>query len=295
MSTEIDILKDYRKEITDYLESSGLTKKDLDEYWTTTLYNPKLNSREGILKVSEWLKAIGKEIKDPFPLYEKIGGGAYSREVHVPSGYAIAGRIHKQDSMVYLLKGSLVVVTENETKTITAPAQFVSKKGMKKVAYILEDIVWIDIHGTDAETTEKAEEQLFCDTYEEYEYSEMITDMGLTQDEVKSIVENHSDLIPDNQAEYLIGDSEIHGKGIFAARDYIEGEEIGMARVDKSRTIMGRYTNHSFDNNCHCEIKSNKAFFVANKHIHSNEEITVDYRHARKAATELDRVESCQQ
>ena len=64
--------------------------------------------------------------------------------------------------------------------------------------------------------------------------------------------------------KYYVGDSKIHGKGTFAAKDLDEGEEIGEAHTinvpfyDYDFTELGKYHNHSDNPSCHNVLKDNK-------------------------------------
>ena len=164
------ILKNYKDDFDKKLLASGQTKSDVDELLRKILYSPKINSREGIERFSNWVESMPDALgEDPFPLYHKFGGGVYTREMHTPAGYTIVGKIHKKESMVYVVKGKLIVSDENQTRVIEAPAQFTCGGKLKRVAYVLEDLIWIDIHATDAINVEDAENEIFAKNYEELE------------------------------------------------------------------------------------------------------------------------------
>jgi hypothetical protein len=61
------------------------------------------------------------------------------------------------------------VADEFGTKKLDAPATFSSKSGVKRVGYTFEDTVWMDIYKTDKTTVKDAMNELYCNTYEEYE------------------------------------------------------------------------------------------------------------------------------
>jgi len=89
--------------------------------------------------------------------------------------------------------------------------------------------------------------QVECD-----DYAAFLNEYGLTQEVVTHLVENQSDQIPMpagvDSLERLA--SPIHGDGMFARRDFAEGELIAPARIGDKRTPVGRYLNHSGIPNC---------------------------------------------
>ncbi len=248
-------------------------------------------SREDILQFSEFVETHPDNLgRDAFPLFHSFSGGVYTREIHLPKGHVVIGAIHKFENMVYVLKGKLLVADEFGINMIEAPAQFSSRPGVKRVAYILEDTVWVDIHHTDKTTVEEAEKELFTDSYDDLEndYLNMINAMGFSESEVRQISENIADLIDAPIYGVSVRDSQIQGKGVFADRDFSAGEQIGAARKGDKRTLLGRYANHSFTPNAKPENADGEMIFIATTDIAEGEEITVDYRAVRNQAIELD-------
>ncbi len=93
--------------------------------------------------------------------------GTYTRELRIPKGCVITGKIHRHSCINILAKGKIRVVTEEDDYDIEAPFTFVSGAGIKKAAYVLEDAVWINVHpwnGTD--NLEQIEHEVIVPTYE---------------------------------------------------------------------------------------------------------------------------------
>ncbi|PIZ52369.1 hypothetical protein COY27_00515, partial [Candidatus Woesearchaeota archaeon CG_4_10_14_0_2_um_filter_33_13] len=71
----------------------------------------------------------------------------------------------------FLLKGEIMVVTENEgCKKITAPCSFVSGAGVKKLGYAISDTVLTTVHDNITNTTDikEIEKNTVCDNYQEH-------------------------------------------------------------------------------------------------------------------------------
>ncbi len=118
-----------------------------------------------------------------------------------------------------------------------------------------------------------------------WDFNRWAIEYGFDMATLEAMVKNESDQIamPKEFDAVYIADSNINGKGIFAARDIKKGELIAPARIDKKRTPCGRYTNHS--------IKPNAMFWLtgepqsdilmfATEDISVNDEVFMCYRQA---------------
>lgn len=94
------------------------------------------------------------------PLQHHFSEGVYGRELHIPKGTLIVGKIHKFETMNILLKGEMTVASIEGVKRVKAPYIYTSKPGTKKMAYAHEDSAWINILPT-TEQDPKIIEALF--------------------------------------------------------------------------------------------------------------------------------------
>ena len=96
----------------------------------------------------------------------------------------------------------------------------------------------------------------------------------------RSISETTDDQTSDIESvsKIYIDKSPLQGLGVFAKQDFIEGDEIGIAKIGNLRTLIGRYANHSKNTNCTFKLCDNLVKVIANKTINQNTEITFDYR-----------------
>lgn len=86
--------------------------------------------------------------------------GIYMRELFVPRGTLLTGKIHKTEHLSILAQGELTVWTENGMKRLKAPAVIHSMPGAKRVGLAHEDSTWICVHKTDETDLEKLEAEL---------------------------------------------------------------------------------------------------------------------------------------
>lgn len=89
------------------------------------------------------------------PIVHTFAPGIGTRQMTIPAGTVLTGAVHKTEHINIVAKGRITVWTEDGMKTISAPYQFVSKPGTKRVGFAHEDTVWITVHATD--TTDERE------------------------------------------------------------------------------------------------------------------------------------------
>lgn len=96
--------------------------------------------------------------------------GIYMRELSIPKGTVLTGKIHKTAHLNILSQGKLTVWTEDGMKTLSASTVILSQPGIKRVGFAHEDSVWITVHhNSDGEMdVEKLESKLTVETFEEF-------------------------------------------------------------------------------------------------------------------------------
>ena len=110
-------------------------------------------------------------------------------------------------------------------------------------------------------------------------YIGMLKDLGITQDQM-DYVTNSLVVIELENDIYSKSKSKVHGIDIFALRNILKEEIIGLGSIDGNyKTILGRYTNHSDNNNAmFYYLKNRDVAMVAEKDIYKDEEILINYR-----------------
>ena len=103
------------------------------------------------------------------PLTHRFSRGVYARELFIPAGTVLTGRIHKYSQINILLRGDISVLTEHGIQRIQAPFVIESPPGTKRAGYAHEDTVWMTICGTDTTDTDALEDELTTRSYAEYE------------------------------------------------------------------------------------------------------------------------------
>lgn len=102
------------------------------------------------------------------PVKHHFSQGVYARELFIPKGTLLTGKIHKFAQLNIMSQGEMSVLTEDGVKRVKAPFTIVSPPGTKRIAYAHEDTVWTTIHGTDETDLDKIEQTFIADTEADY-------------------------------------------------------------------------------------------------------------------------------
>jgi hypothetical protein len=120
--------------------------------------------REKILILESEMKKYPQVEITPVHYFAK---GLYAREIFIPKGTLLTGKIHRTEHLNIISKGEISVVTETGTKRIKAPFTMVSRPGTKRVGFAHEDTVWTTVHATEETDMKKIEADLIAPTFEE--------------------------------------------------------------------------------------------------------------------------------
>lgn len=98
------------------------------------------------------IKALEREIaKLPeveAPVTHHFAHGVYGREMFIPAGTVLSGKIHRFSTLNVLVQGEITVTTPDGVKRLKAPAIFTSDPNCKKVGYAHTDTIWLNVHPT---------------------------------------------------------------------------------------------------------------------------------------------------
>jgi hypothetical protein len=137
------------------------------------LSNKKFRSQ--IINLEDKIKSLDKEyirVPEDFPVKHMFSEGMYVRELTVPAGVVVIGKIHKHEHPAFLLKGEAIVATENGgIKELKGPCSFVSPPGVKRAVYARTELIWTTVHlnKDNKKDLEKIEEENIAINYEEFD------------------------------------------------------------------------------------------------------------------------------
>lgn len=104
----------------------------------------------------------------PIEAKHYFANGLYAREIFIPKGTVLTGKIHKTEHLNIVSQGEISVLTEAGPQRVKAPFTMVSLPGTKRVGYAHEDTVWTTIHATTETDLEKLEADLIAESHEHY-------------------------------------------------------------------------------------------------------------------------------
>lgn len=102
------------------------------------------------------------------PVKHHFSQGVYARELFIPKGTLLTGKIHKYTQLNIMSQGDMSVLTEQGVVRVQAPFTIVSPPGTKRIAFAHEDTVWTTIHGTDETDLEKIEQHYIAQSDADY-------------------------------------------------------------------------------------------------------------------------------
>ena len=86
-----------------------------------------------------------------------FGPNLYIKEVTMPTGALIIGKHHRMEHLCNMVSGRMIVMDEQgNKKELVAPTTFMAKPG-RKIAYIIETVVFQNIYSTPETDIEKLE------------------------------------------------------------------------------------------------------------------------------------------
>jgi hypothetical protein len=238
-------------------------------------------------------------------LTHRFAEGIYVREIRIPAGTVLTGKLHKHQHPNVLLHGEVLVVTEHGGREhLVAPLVMMSPPGTKRAVLALADTVWITIHANPDNTQDLAvlEDQIIAPDYaalaapraggiddDRADYLAVLAEVGVSHAAVRALTEHEADQIPMPEGYAVeVRSSPLDGLGVFVTHAFQAGEIIAPARLGLQRTPVGRYTNHAHRPNGCFVVEPARLSLMALQALQAGEEVTVDYRAARQAAAHLD-------
>lgn len=89
------------------------------------------------------------EEKVDIPVKSLFINGMYAREILIPKGTLLTGRVHKEEYVDIMLSGDISVATPDGVKRYTGVNILHGRAGRKRAGYAHEDTRWITVHRTE--------------------------------------------------------------------------------------------------------------------------------------------------
>lgn len=103
------------------------------------------------------------------PILHHFAPGLYAREMRMPAGATVIGKIHRHAHLICLMQGRAVVADEDGSRELAAPLVWTSKAGAKRAIYALEDSVFVTYHPipNDTHDLEQIEAHVIAPTFDD--------------------------------------------------------------------------------------------------------------------------------
>lgn len=104
------------------------------------------------------------------PLTHTFAPGQYARQIRLPKGALVVGKIHKHAHLNIVSRGRVTVVTEFGLREIDAteePVTFTSDAGSKRALYCHEATIWTTIHTVHTTDLAEIEREIIAPDYSE--------------------------------------------------------------------------------------------------------------------------------
>jgi hypothetical protein len=152
----------------------------------------KVKFRQDILAVQNGLQKLIAEgaiesaaenctLKHYFtPKDAEYGCCTYAREIFLPKGAVVIGKIHKHQHLNFITKGKVIVFTEFGEKHLEAPCTFISEIGLKRAVYVEEDTLWTTVHLTKFDNESdlaKVEDEVIAPSYDHIGLTDVLPQM----------------------------------------------------------------------------------------------------------------------
>ncbi len=127
--------------------------------------NNTLSNRD---KVNLFELEMAKQPQVQLEVKHHFSYGIYGRELFIPAGVMLTGKIHKYPQLNVLLKGEMSVLVGDEVRRISAPFTVASEAGTKRIALAHTDCIWLTIHGTHETDLAAIEDKFIAQSEQEY-------------------------------------------------------------------------------------------------------------------------------
>lgn len=102
------------------------------------------------------------------PVRHHFAPGCYMREMFIPAGTVVVGKIHKKTSHFIMVSGDLEVSTpEGEPVRLRGYNVLLTTPGVQRAVYAHEDSIVLNVHPTDETDLAKIEDEVIAKSFDE--------------------------------------------------------------------------------------------------------------------------------
>ena len=120
----------------------------------TTLIDDKIIELQDVMELEE------ENIADALLTRHYHADGLYCRELLIPAGVRLVGKMHKKEHLCMITKGIVQVISSEAILEVEAPYIYTSAPGAKRAILAITDTIWTTVHHTNLTDLTKIEEEL---------------------------------------------------------------------------------------------------------------------------------------
>ena len=121
-------------------------------------------TREKILAVEGVLEQLPQI---DIPVIHRHTGGIYAREITIPKGTMLTGKVYKDAHFDVMVSGDITVTSDDGRQRLTGFHVFEGKQGKKRAGYAHEDTQWVTFHACEPMPEDDYIKHLACDSFVE--------------------------------------------------------------------------------------------------------------------------------
>lgn len=129
------------------------------------------NYEKSIMDFEDKVKSLPNAVTyennpDVLKIKHSFANGLYIREITIPTGMILTSVVHKVDHPFFVMKGKATIVDNDGYWQVEAPYSGITRAGIKRAAYVSEEMVWITVHATDKTDIAEIEKEMTAPDYE---------------------------------------------------------------------------------------------------------------------------------
>lgn len=113
----------------------------------------------------------GDDVNKMNPLRHNFGDGCYIREIFMPKDAIIVSKLHAKTHPFFILKGDVIIISEDGEASISAPYYGMTQAGTKRIIICLSDTILVTVHVTDSKDLDEIEEEIIAKDFDDLEVS----------------------------------------------------------------------------------------------------------------------------
>lgn len=137
----------------------------------------RLSRRDKIAGLETHMQGMAEQLSIDDMTRHYFASGVYCREMTIPAGVVVVGKLHKTEHLAVLLSGRVRITTEEGSQELDAPQVMIAPPGVKRVAYAITNTRWLAIHSVgDERDLETIEERFIAKDFDDPALAHLQTD-----------------------------------------------------------------------------------------------------------------------